>query len=47
MYKCLYKEMSYLQGVGDPGIQSMFKFGLGSKGLNEELIGHTYDRQCK
>ena len=41
---------NYLQGVGDPGTRLMFKFRLGTNGLNEELGRHrgkNDDRKCK
>ena len=43
LYKSFCKEIefkNYLQGVGDPGAQLMFKFRLDTNGLNEELGRH-------
>ena len=43
MYKRFGKEVEfkmYLHGVGDAGTRLLFKFRLGTPGLNEELGRH-------
>ena len=42
--------MRYLQRIEDSGTQLMFKFRLGTNGLNKELRRHrgkNDDRQCQ
>ena len=49
LYKSFCKEMNYLQGVGNPGINLLFKTRSGSNGLPElgTYIGKNDDRQCE